>query len=143
MAEGGPVDTDREQIVEALAEVAAALDSRDWDTVRHWFTADTHAYGVRGQDALVEQMKAHLGGVGPTQHLLGNHRITVDGDTARSLTYGRVHHVGAGPMDGSSYECMGEYDDHWVRTDDGWRISRRWFEIRISIGDFAVLRPAD
>ena len=73
----------------------------------------------------------------------GQRRTTVDRDTARSLSYGRIHHVGAGSMTGSSYECMGEYDDHWVRTDDGWRISRRWFEIRISIGDFEVLRPAD
>lgn len=32
------MDTDREQIVEALAHVAAALDSRDWDGVRQWFT---------------------------------------------------------------------------------------------------------
>ena len=46
-------------------------------------------------------------------------------------------------MDGSFYECLGEYDDHWVRTDVGWQISRRWFDIRISLGDFAVLRPAD
>ena len=137
------MDTDREQIVETLAQVASALDSRDWDAVRRLFTPDTHAYGVRGHDALVEQLQAHLGGVGATQHLLGNHRVTVDGDAARSLTYGRIHHVGIGPMDGSSYECMGEYDDHWVRTGDGWRISRRWFEIQISIGDFAVLRPAD
>ena len=137
------MDTDREQIVEALSEVAAGIDSRNWESVRDWFTSDTHAYGVRGQGALIEQLKAHLGGVGPTQHLLGNHRITVDGDTARSLTYGRVHHVGAGPMAGSFYECMGEYDDRLVRTDAGWRISRRWFEIRIQLGDFAVLRPAD
>ena len=135
--------TDRDQILEALAAVASALDARDWGTVRSWFTAETQAYGVRGQEALVAQLQAHLGGVGPTQHLLGNHRVTFDGDAARSLTYGRVHHVGAGPMAGSSYECMGEYDDHWVRTAAGWRISRRWFEIRIQIGDFAVLRPAD
>ena len=137
------MDTDRQQIIEALAEVAAALDSRDWDALRRWFTPDTHAYGVRGHEALVEQLQAHLGGVGPTQHLLGNHRVSVDGDTASSLSYARVHHVGAGPMDGSSYECMGEYDDQWIRTGDGWQITRRWFEIRISIGDFAVLRPAD
>lgn len=137
------MSNDRDQIVDALAEVAAALDDRDWGILRARFTTDTHAYGVHGQDALVEQLQAHLGGVGPTQHLLGNHRVTVDGDTARSLTYGRIHHVGAGTMDGSSYECMGEYDDDWVRTDAGWRISRRWFEIRIAIGDRAVLRPAD
>ena len=137
------MSNDRDQIVDALAEVAAALDDRDWGILRARFTTDTHAYGVHGQDALVEQLQAHLGGVGPTQHLLGNHRVTVNGDSARSLTYGRIHHAGAGPMAGSSYEGMGEYDDDWVRTDAGWRISRRWFEIRIAIGDLAVLRPAD
>jgi hypothetical protein len=110
--------------------------------VRARFTSDTHAYGVHGQDALVQQLQAHLGGVGPTQHLLGNHRVTISGDSARSFTYGRIHHVGAGPMEGSSYECMGEYDDEWVRTSAGWRICRRWFDVRIEVGDFAVLRPA-
>ena len=134
--------TDREDIVEALAEVAAAIDARDWDTLRERFTADTHAYGVRGADALIAQLEAFIGGVGATQHLLGNHRVTVDGDTARSLSYGRIHHVGAGPKDGAFYECLGEYDDHWVRTDAGWRISRRWFDIRIELRDRSVLRPA-
>jgi len=137
------VSTDREQIVEALAHVAAALDARDWDALRDWFTPDTDAYGVRGQDALIAQLKAHLGGVGPTQHLLGNHRVTIEGDRARALTYWRAHHVGTGPMDGSSFEAMGEYDDQLVRTGAGWRISRRRVDVRISIGDVAVLRPAD
>ena len=93
-------------------------------------------------DAVVRRMQDHLGGVGPTQHLLGGHRVSISGDRARSLTYGRVHHVGAGPMEGSMYECMGEFDDRWVRTDAGWRLAHRWFEIRIALGDFAVLRPA-
>ena len=135
--------TDRDDILEALATVAAAIDARDWDTIRAHFTADTVAYGARGIDALIAQFEAFIGGVGPTQHLLGNHRVTIDGDTARSLSYGRIHHVGAGPMDGSFYECLGEYDDHWVRHDGRWLISRRWFEIRIERGDRAVLRPAD
>ena len=135
--------TDRDDIVQALARVAAAIDARDWGTIRAHFTADTVAYGAHGIDELIGRLEGHLGGVGPTQHLVGNHRVTVDGDTARSLTYGRIHHVGAGPMDGSSYECMGEYDDEWVRTAAGWRICRRWFEIRIEIGDVAVLRPAE
>lgn len=132
----------RTAVVETLAAFAAATDARDWQTIASLLTEDAVAYGVRGPAAIVERMRAHLGGVGPTQHLLGNHRVDVSGDQARSLTYARVHHVGAGPMTGSSYECMGEYDDLWVRTDAGWRITRRTFEIQISIGDFAVLRPA-
>jgi hypothetical protein len=142
MAEPGGSVTDRDDILEALATVAAAIDARDWETIRSRFIPDTVAYGARGIEELIAQLQAFLGGVGPTQHLLGNHRISIDGDTARSRSYGRIHHVGAGPMDGAFYECLGEYDDHWVRTDAGWQISRRWFDIRIEMGDPAVLRPA-
>lgn len=134
--------TDRTAIVEQLAVFAAATDARDWDTIGALLVDEATGYGAQGRAAIVDRMRAHLGGVGPTQHLLGNHRVTVDGDTARSSTYARVHHVGAGPMTGSFYECMGEYDDHWIRTDAGWRLTHRSFEIRISLGDFAVLRPA-
>ena len=131
---------DRTLLVELLAELAAATDARDWDTIAGLLTEDCVAYGARGPAAVVERMRAHLGGVGPTQHLLGNHRVGVDGDTARTLSYGRVHHVGAGPMTGSFYECLGDYDARWVRTADGWRLARRHFEIRVSLGDVAVLR---
>ena len=133
---------DRDALVERLAELAAATDARDWSRIAALLTEDAVAYGATGPAAVLERMQAHLGGVGPSQHLLGNHRVTVEGDTARTLTYGRVHHVGAGPMAGSFYECMGDYDDQWRRTPSGWLLARRHFEIRISLGDMAVLRPA-
>lgn len=132
---------DREQIVEALAQLAAALDRRDWESVAAAFLPDARAYGGSGVDEVLAVVQAHLGGCGPSQHLLGNHRVTVSGDVARSLTYGRVYHFGAGPMTGSFFECFGEYDDHWVRTVAGWRISQRVFDMRGQIGDFGVLRP--
>ncbi|QIK76151.1 nuclear transport factor 2 family protein [Nocardioides piscis] len=133
---------DRTLIVELLGGFASATDGRDWDTIASLLTDDVVAYGARGPAAVVARMQEHLGGVGPTQHLLGNHRVRVDGDQAQSRTYGRVHHVGAGPMAGSFFECLGDYDDHWLRTPTGWRIARRRFDIRISLGDMAVLRPA-
>lgn len=137
------MSADLEEIRDRLARIAAATDARDWDTIRALSVPELHAYGARGIDAVIATLGAHLGGVGPTQHLLGNHRVTVDGDTARSLSYGRVHHAGAGPRAGASYECLGEYDDHWVRGPSGWLLRRRWFEIRIEIGDRSVLRPAE
>lgn len=134
--------TDRDDVIERLAEFAAATDARDWDTIEALLTPDAHAYNVDGGPTpIIADMKSYLGGVGPTQHLLGNHRVVVDGDTARTLSYVRVHHVGAGPMVGAFWECMGEYDDHWVRGADGWQISRRSLNVRISLGDIAVLRP--
>lgn len=137
------MSSDRDRIVDALGAIARALDTRDFEGLRASFTDDTHAYGARGIEAAIEQMRRHLGGVGPTQHLLGSYLVEIEGDTARSLTYGRVLHVGAGPMKGATYECFGEYDDRWVRVEGQWRISRRWFAIEHEIGDRAVLRPAD
>ena len=134
---------DRTVLVELLADFAAATDGREWEAIAALLTDDCLAYGAHGPAAVVRRMQDHLGGVGPTQHLLGNHRVTVAGDGARTLTYGRVHHVGAGPKAGAFYECLGEYDDHWVRTAAGWRLARRSFQIRISLGDPAVLRPAE
>lgn len=135
--------SDRELILEQLGRMARAIDSRDWPTIRSMYTEDAWAYGQSGAADIVATMQAHLGGVGPTQHLLGNHRVTITGDTARSLSYARVYHVGAGPMVGRFFEVMGEYDDHWTRRDGHWLLTRRWFEMEIQLGDIAVLRPAD
>lgn len=133
---------DRTALLEALAELAAATDAKDWTSIGAAFTEDAHGYGVRGRAAIVARMREHLGGCGPTQHLLGNHRCRVDGDTARTLSYARVHHVGAGPKAGAFFECLGEYDDHWVRDRVGWLLKDRTFDMKITRGDFGVLRPA-
>ncbi|WP_026403849.1 nuclear transport factor 2 family protein [Actinomadura sp. WAC 06369] len=133
--------SDREQIIERLAEMAAALDRRDWDAVGAMFVPDATGYGRTGRDTIVARVRAHLGGCGPSQHLLGNHRVEIRGDEARSLTYARVHHQGEGEAAGRAYECFGEYEDHWTRTPDGWRMTSRTFTISHDLGDFGVLRP--
>jgi hypothetical protein len=133
--------SDRHQILERLAAVAAALDTRDWAALGAAFTEDAHGYGVRGRAAIVAQVRDHLGGCGPSQHLLGNHRIAIDGDSASSQTYARVYHVGAGERASAYYECLGQYSDTWTRTPDGWRLTGRRFTISIELGDRSVLQP--
>jgi ketosteroid isomerase-like protein len=132
---------DERAIERALCSVATALDSRDWAALGAAFTEDARGYSKVGRDAVVAQVRAHLGGCGPSQHLLGNIRVTVDGDTASSLTYARVYHVGAGERAGTFYECIGEYTDSWTRTPSGWLLTFRWFDVRIELGDRSVLRP--
>jgi hypothetical protein len=133
--------TDREQLLEQLAAVATALDERDWTALGAAFTPEAEGYSRRGRSEIVARVRAHLGGCGPSQHLLGQSRVTVDGDTARSLTYARVHHIGAGERAGAFYECLGQYDDHWIRTSEGWRLTRRRFDVAIELGDRGVLQP--
>ncbi|MBE1534677.1 nuclear transport factor 2 family protein [Actinomadura algeriensis] len=133
--------SDRDQIVERLADLAAALDRRDWDAVGAMFVPSATGYRRTGRDEIVATVRAHLGGCGPSQHLLGNHRVEIHGDEARSLTYARVHHQGKGTAEGRAYECFGEYEDRWTRTPAGWRITSRAFTISYDLGDFAVLQP--
>ncbi|GAA3130127.1 nuclear transport factor 2 family protein [Streptosporangium carneum] len=132
---------DRHQIIEQLNRLAEALDQRDWAQIGDVFTADATAYRRHGTEAILATVRDHLGGCGPSQHLLGNHRVEVDGDAARSLTYARVYHRGAGEREDAFFECIGEYDDHWVRDGGVWRISSRAFTMSIQIGDFGVLQP--
>ncbi|MGY1812477.1 nuclear transport factor 2 family protein [Blastococcus sp. SYSU D00820] len=133
--------SDHRVLATALAELASALDRRDWTAIGAAFAPDAVGYGAHGREAIVARTRAHLGGCGPSQHLLGNVRVQVDGDTARTLTYARVYHQGAGAQAGRFFECMGEYDDRWVRTAEGWRLTRRVFDLQIGLGDFAVLQP--
>jgi ketosteroid isomerase-like protein len=132
---------DERAIERALHGVAAALDTRDWAALSAAFTADAHGYGARGREAIVARVRAHLGGCGPSQHLLGNVRVFVDGDTASSLAYARVYHVGTGGRSGAFYECLGEYTDAWARTSGGWLLTSRRFAVQIELGDRSVLQP--
>ncbi len=136
--------TSREQVIETLADFARATDARDWSTLAGLLDVDARGYGETGSEKIVASMRHHLGGVGFTQHLLGNHRVSfLDDTTARAFTYGRVMHIGAGPMEGHTLEVYGEYDDKLTLRDGRWILTRRWFDVQHSIGDWAVLRPAD
>jgi hypothetical protein len=128
-------------IVDVLVRCAAAFDGRDWAVLEKIFTRDATAYGAAGREAVVATVRSFLGGCGPSQHLLGNHHVLVGGDIARSVCKARVFHVGAGDRAHLTYECFGDYRDDLVRTEGGWRIARREFEVTIALGDIAVLQP--
>jgi hypothetical protein len=133
-----PQDT----LLDTLYGLQRAIDGRDWDTIRATFTPDATGYGRTGVDDILTIMQDHLGGCGPTQHLLGNPLVTVAGDRATTRAYARVHHQGAGSHEGDHYEALGEYDDRWVLLDGEWRLAYRHFDTRIHLGDFSVLQPA-
>ena len=132
---------ERDAVVAVVVRCAAAFDRRDWDALDQVFTEDATAYGVEGRPAVVRFIRSFLGGCGPSQHLLGNHQVVVDGNTAKSVAKARVFHVGAGDRSHSTYECFGNYRDDLVLTEAGWRITSRMFEVTITLGDTSVLQP--
>jgi hypothetical protein len=93
-------------------------------------------------DDVVAHIRSFLDGCGPSQHLLGNHRIefTAD-DTANSACYVRVMHFGKAAHEGKTYEMWGEYRDELVRTAAGWRSRKRVARAHMHQGDASLLGP--
>ena len=137
---------DRTEIIDVLNLYALACDSRDWTLFEQIFTPDVKSdYGgdfvYDNREALVDMIRSMLGGCGPTQHLLGNYRINVSGDTAESVCSVRAFHAGIGPAEGLTFEMWGEYQDRLIRTHGEWRITSRNLNSIWVQGSFEVLRP--
>ncbi len=145
---GLDVDRLERELHRVVCRYARACDERDWDAVNDVFSVDASAdYGgrhLRDRAAIRAMLVAHLGGCGPTQHLLGDFVVEVDADAlVTSRTYVRAAHRGAGGLHDQTYECLGEYADRWTRTTHGdWRIAHRRMTVSFEFGNRGVLRAA-
>ncbi|MEI8002364.1 MAG: nuclear transport factor 2 family protein [Actinomycetes bacterium] len=119
---------DRFEIDELLTRYAYAIDDREFDRLDTVFTPDaridyTSAGGIAGA---FPEVKAWLAEILPMfsayQHLVGNRRVTLDGDAATSVAAFFNPMATNGEI---SFFCGGEYHDRLVRTADGWRIAER------------------
>ena len=110
---------DRAEIIDVCVRYATALDSRQWD--------------------LLATCRAALEPLDASQHLLGNHVVTVDGDEARSQCYLQAQHVRSGTPGGDNYIIAGTYTDELRRGTDGWKIARRRLTVTWTSGNPTVL----
>jgi hypothetical protein len=137
---------DRFEIIEVVQRYATAADTRDWKLLDQTFTPDVRGdfgeFQLRDVEGVRAMMRQHLDGCGPTQHLLGNFRIEIDGDTAHCTCAVRAFHAGRGANAHLTYELFGEYRDELVRTGAGWRIAARSMHISHEMGHRGILGPA-
>lgn len=136
---------DRFAIIETLDRYAECLDARDWPRLAEVFTEDVdvdfEAWHEQGLETVTGIIRSYLDGCGPSQHLLGNYRIRLDGDRASSRCYGRVMHMGRDAHAGKTYESWIEYADDLVRTPAGWRSRKRVARACMHQGDPSLLGP--
>jgi SnoaL-like domain len=124
------VDADKEQIAEVLIRYATGIDSKDWPLLRSCWTDEIDVdYQQLGRftsaDALTDVMRQLHENMGPTYHRLSNFVIAVDGDRATVRSYVQAVLM-LQPDDSTNWvDALGHYDDVFVRTPDGWRISER------------------
>lgn len=121
--------SDRLEIQQLLVNYSTAIDTRRFDDLDLVFTQEAYIdyRAMGGIDGVYPQVKAWLADVLPNfpaySHLIGNFDVQVSGDTAKSriLCFNPMV-LGA---DGQVLFCGLWYDDEFVRTADGWRMTRR------------------
>ena len=124
------MDADKEQIAEVLIRYATGIDSKDWPFFRSCWTdeidVDYQQLGCfTSADALTDVMRQLHENMGPTYHRMSNFVITVDGDRATVRSYVQAVLM-LQPDDSTNWvEALGHYDDVFVRTPGGWRITER------------------
>jgi SnoaL-like domain len=122
--------SDRLEIQQLLVGYSTAIDQRRFDDLDRVFTPDAYIdyRAMGGIDGVYPDVKAWLKEVLPNfpvyAHMLGNFSVTVDGDTASSRTICFNPMVLGGDRNQILF-CGLWYDDEFVRTSDGWRMSRR------------------
>jgi ketosteroid isomerase-like protein len=137
-------ESDRSEIIDLAVRYTWALDTKNLEDLRDVFTSDVTAV-LRGVECEgIDQIIARIGGailrLDHTQHLVGNHLVTVDGDTGTHRCHLQSQHVLAGCEGGDNYIVGGYYDDRVVRTADGWRIAHRTMQQTWTEGNPNVVR---
>ncbi|MGW0120345.1 nuclear transport factor 2 family protein [Streptomyces sp. NPDC003327] len=120
---------DRPDVIDTCTRMAWYADARDWDRLAEVFadkvTLDyTSLNGgepvTLAPAQIVEGWRTGLGAYAATHHLLGNHLVTVDGDTAEcTATFQATHRK----TDDTLWTLGGTYRFGLVRTRAGWRIA--------------------
>ena len=122
--------SDRFEIQQLLIDYSTAIDQRRFDDLDAVFTPNAYIdyRATGGIDGHYPEVKAWLAEVLPNfpaySHMLGNFDVRIDGDIASSRT------ICFNPMvlnaETKQVLFVGIwYDDEFVRTADGWRMSRR------------------
>jgi SnoaL-like domain len=139
---------DREEITDLLYRYSSAIDGRDWDLLRGCFvpdgTADYREFGAatEGIESVVAMCDRVLSGLDASHHLIGNPRITLEGDRATSTCYVQAQHFLASKMGANTLMAGGRYEDELVRTADGWRIVKRVMFTTWTTGNVGVFTEA-
>ena len=134
---------DEREIHQVAARYCRALDTKDWALLDDVFVPEaTGELGTPttlvGIEAIRNRIRTALQHLDDSQHLVGNHEIVVDGDTATHRCYLQAQHVREAAIGGSNYIVAGRYEDRLARTDVGWRIIHRTLTVMWTDGNVAV-----
>ncbi len=143
---------DERAVERVLADFAAALDERDWDSFAALFEPEVEVenpyfFGPGPQRhaarAYADAARTVLGGLDATQHLIANPRVDVAGEEARARASMTARHFLANDRGAPSFDMGGAYDMRLRRgADHAWRIARLALKVRWREGNWHVFEAA-
>lgn len=122
---------DRDEIIDTCTRMMWAVDTRDWaalpgllgDSVVHDFTS---LHGGEPQvltaAEVTDMWSTLIGAFDATQHLLGNHVVTVDDDRGVLTASFQSTHRLANPFGSPQWTFYGVYRFELARTGTTWKI---------------------
>lgn len=135
-------------IIDVVNGVAIYADQHQWERLRDLYADQVdidYTSFVGGEPArvsandLIAGWRTGLGRYRATQHLLGNHRVTVDGESASALVYVQATHWLPQPDGDSTWTVHGYYDYTLQQIEGRWRITRHVFTATMVYGSRALL----
>jgi hypothetical protein len=126
--------SDRLEVQQLLIDYSTAIDQRRFDDLDRVFTPDAYIdyRAMGGIDGRYPDVKAWLAQVLPNfpayAHLLGNFDVRISRSPAGDAASSRTLCFNPMVLGGESKQvlfCGLWYDDEFVRTADGWRMSSR------------------
>nr|WP_185035135.1 nuclear transport factor 2 family protein [Actinomadura coerulea] len=142
---------DRQAVVEVCTRMAWHADQREWDAMESVFADEvrldyTSLNGgepaVLSPRQIADAWSGVLGGFDATQHLVGNHLVTIEGDTAVCTASFQATHRLANPFGSPLWTLGGTYRFDLVRAGGGWRIGGVVMTATWADGNRELMAPA-
>lgn len=136
--------SDRTEIILVVDEIDNAVDAKDWQRCRGYFTDEIYADftslagGSAGNipaDDLVGAWATNLYADKLSYHMRTNHRVTIDGDRAEVFSKGYALNILRRPTGSDLWEVWGNYTHTLRRTGEGWKCTGMTFVVIYARGN--------
>lgn len=142
--------TDKLAIIELLNRFGIAIDERDWgsfsnlfaDLVEFDYSAIGDIAGSFSSEEITNNAYKNFSGFEATQHIISNHQVEIQDNTASCKAYVRAMHVLPNEDTDSILEIGGSYTGQLIRTDSDWKIIGWEFTIFWSKGNLKLFELA-
>ena len=122
---------DRSEIILVVDEIDNAVDAKDWERCRSYFTDEIYAdftslaggspANMPSDDLLVGAWATNLYADKLSHHVRTNHRATIDGDKAEVFSKGYALNILRRSTGSDLWEVWGNYTHTLERTGEGWK----------------------